>query len=83
MKSFHRIWQEIISGQNLDIYINIALTVVVATLGIFGIANQSLISSATIVILALLLTSLLVNRHNSENIQSAISKFEKTETFPV
>jgi hypothetical protein len=82
MKILRRIWQEINSGQNLDIYINIVLTVVVATLGIFGIVNQLIVSSVTLVILALLLTSLLVNRYNSEAIQSAISKLEKHETLP-
>lgn len=79
MRFQRRAWNDIRSGQNLDIYITASLSLIVAILGVLGIANQSIISAAVLAVLALLLGSLLVSRHQSERIQLTLSKLENAQ----
>ena len=60
MRFLRRVWNDIRSGQNLDIYITASLSLIIAVFGVLGIANQSIISAAVLAVLALLLSSLLV-----------------------
>jgi hypothetical protein len=76
------IWQDLRSGKNLDIYINIILAGVFTILGILGIVEINVISSAILAILTLLLTSLWVNRRDSLKIQAVISKIERPDSLP-
>ncbi|BAZ71215.1 hypothetical protein NIES4106_60120 (plasmid) [Fischerella sp. NIES-4106] len=44
MQFLRHVWQDIRSGQNLDIYITASLSLVIAIFGVIGIANQSIVS---------------------------------------
>ncbi len=78
MKAIRRIWQDIRNGQNIDIYITVTVSFVVAILSAFGVTNQTLISSAILAILALVSASLLSNRRANESIESALRAVEKS-----
>lgn len=79
MKLFQRIWQDILARQNFDIYITVVLAFMVAILGLFGIVDQTIISSAVLATLALTSVSLLMNRRENEDIQLALSRIETTD----
>jgi hypothetical protein len=79
MRFLRRAWDDIRSGQNLDIYITALLSLIVAILGVSGIVNQSVISAAVLAVLALLLSSLLVARYQNDKIQSVLSKLGRTQ----
>jgi hypothetical protein len=79
MRFLRRVWDDIWSGQNLDIYITALLSLIIAAFGMLGIVNQSVISAAVLAVLALLLSSLLVARYQSDKIQSVLSKLESTQ----
>ncbi|MBH8564473.1 hypothetical protein I8748_20185 [Nostoc sp. CENA67] len=81
MRLLRHVWQDIRSGQNLDIYITAPLSLVVAIFGVIGIANQSIVSAAILTVLALLLSHLLVTRNQNEQIQIALSKLEINQSL--
>lgn len=72
MKYLTIIWQDIRTGQNLDIYITITLSIVVGILGVFGIVNQTIISGAVLATLALVSAIMLQNRRENDSLQNAI-----------
>jgi hypothetical protein len=80
MRFLRRVWNDIRSGQNLDIYITASLSLIIAVFGVLGIANQSIISAAVLAVLALLLSSLLVARHQNDKIQAILSKLETIQS---
>ena len=67
-----KIWQDIRTGQNLDVLVTILIAVAVAVLGIIGVTDQSIISSAILATLALVSVSLLLNRYRDEQIENAL-----------
>lgn len=73
------IWQDIRTGQNLDIYITIAIAIAVAILGTIGGANQTVISSAILATLALVSIGTLRNRREDEVIKNTLVKIETTD----
>ena len=66
MKSLKSIWEDIKSGRNIDIYITVVIAVGIALVDIFGVVNQSIISSATLAVLALVAYSLLQDRRKNQ-----------------
>ena len=80
MKFLHRVWQDIKSGHNLDIYITVAIAMVVAILGVLGVADDKIVFSAVLATLALVSSSLLVNRRENEEIRSALSNVTTTQS---
>lgn len=81
MQFLKHLWQDIRSGQNLDIYITALLSLLVAIFGLIGIANQSIVSAAILAVLALLLSHLLVARNQNEQIQATLSKLEINQSL--
>jgi hypothetical protein len=55
--------------QNLDLYVTVTLAVIIAILGLIGIVNQTVISSAILAILSLVSYSLIKSRHQDEDIK--------------
>ncbi|WP_375467263.1 hypothetical protein [uncultured Nostoc sp.] len=81
MQILRHVWQDIRSGQNLDIYITASLSLVIAIFGFLGIANQSVISAAVLAVLALLLSYLLVARNQNDQIRTALSRLEINQSL--
>ena len=79
MKILKKIWYDLQSGQNIDKYLTICLAVVFTILGYFEIANQVKVSSAILVVLALVSISLLQNHNENQNIKKTIDNLNKTE----
>ena len=76
MNSFKNIVKDIRTRQNLDIYITTILAIIIAILGIFGVANLAVISSVILATLSLVSISLLTNRHENEKTQDLLLKIE-------
>lgn len=74
MKILRIIWNDIRSGQNIDVYITVGVAIVVGVLGILSIASSTIIASATLAILALMAINLLLNRYENENIRKLIAQ---------
>lgn len=76
MNYIRLVWQDIKRGVNLDIYITVIVSVVIAILGVTGIANNAVLFSAVLATLALLSTSLLVNRKDNDGIRDALAQIK-------
>lgn len=79
MNLIRDIWSDVRSGQNIDVYVTIVLALLVATLGTWGIADQSIISSAVLATLALVSIGILVNRRENSEIRRTLSSLESTQ----
>jgi hypothetical protein len=79
VKFFQNIWQDVRSGQNIDSYITIFIAVVIAILGITGIADEKIILSAVLATLAMVSTGLLVNRQENKRLSDAIANIENLD----
>ena len=85
MKTLQKVWHDIRSGENIDLYLTVVVAASLATLNIFGVAPQSLLSPITLGVLALLAITSLGNRYRIERLVSAFSRSADSffmEEFP-
>lgn len=80
LNRLRRVGHDIRTGQNIDVYIAIVISVIVALLSIFSIASQAIIFSALLVIMALVLNSMLVNRQQNEETMAMLSNLKSTRS---
>lgn len=66
MRYFKLILQDIRSGRNIDIYATIFVVILVALVDILNISSQEFISSAILLVLALVSSSLLQDRRSNQ-----------------
>lgn len=78
MTRLHRVWEEIRRGENIDLYVAAPLAIFVAVLGVFGVTSPQVVSSLTLVILGLLATSLLTNRHTMKELSEKLTESSNT-----
>lgn len=75
--------KEIRKGENIDLYLTVLLAIVVAILGITGVANFEIISAVMLAILGLIANSLLASRRSTQEMQEAAyqlkTQFEKLQ----
>lgn len=82
-----QIWNDIRRGENIDLYITVAIAIPLATLSIFGIQQlSSWVAPLTLAVLALFAVSLLVNRQKMDvqqerNDKSTTAILEKLHTL--
>lgn len=69
MKNFSKIWDDIRSGTNIDIYFTVLGSFFVVVLGILQVVDETIVSSAILACLALVSMSLLANRRESEKLK--------------
>lgn len=81
MKQLHRVWEDIQHGENVDLYVAVPLAILIAILGIFGITSPQLVSSITLIILGLLASSLLANRHAVQELSQRLVQTSETIFF--
>jgi hypothetical protein len=85
MLNMKTIWKEVSHGENIDVYVTIAVASVTFILSVFGIVEQKLINSITLIVLCLLVISSLVNRHQlNDKLASygSVSGIQFSERFP-
>jgi hypothetical protein len=70
-KTIEDIKNDIKNGENIDIYLSILLAVVVAVLGIIGVASFSILSAAILMLLSLLAGSILMIRKSANDARGA------------
>ena len=68
MRAFRRIWKDIQQGENIDLYVTVAIALFLAVLNITGFAPQTWVAPLTLAVLALLAIATLGNRHRLEAI---------------
>jgi hypothetical protein len=78
LNRLRRVGHDIRTGQNIDVYIAIVISVIVALLNIFSIPSQAIIFSTLLVIMALVLSSMLVNRQQNEETMAMLSNLKST-----
>jgi hypothetical protein len=81
MKLLRQAWDDIRRGENIDLYVAAPLAIVIGLLGIFGVTSPQLISSVTLVILALLATSLLKSQHAVKELSQKLMQTPDTIFF--
>ncbi len=67
---------DIKNGENLDSYLTIILSIVIATLGLLGAASSQIVSAAILGILALVGNSLLISRRSAQEVKKAAEQLE-------
>jgi hypothetical protein len=81
-----RIWGEIRRGENIDLYLTVAVALVFTVLNVLGLAPSDKISALTLAILALLTISMLISRHKVEEAVQQMAQPGETqflEKFPI
>jgi hypothetical protein len=73
MKFLRRAWEDIRQGENLDLYVTVAVSFLLIVLNILGVA-LSLSTPLSLTILALLAIAILGNRHRLETILRNLAK---------
>ena len=83
LEGIKRVWTDINQGENIDLYLTLAVAIILAGLNVFGI-GQSMVGSITLAVLALLAFSSLVNRRKLEETVDAITRDKDVllEKFP-
>lgn len=74
LKQIKTVAQELKRGENLDLYLIIFLALVIAVLGVLGVANFAIVSATILATLGLLAGSLLQNRRTVIDAKDATTK---------
>lgn len=85
MAFLKRAWQEIKSGENIDLYLTVVFAAGIAILNLLEVAPQSVLGPITLAILALLALTALGNRHRVEDLPNKFVHFKNdlfVEEFP-
>jgi hypothetical protein len=68
IEPLQRIWKDVRSGENLDVYLTIAVALVLSVLNILEVGLSDKLPAVTLSVLALLAISSLVSRHRVEDL---------------
>ena len=68
MKLLRRIWQDFRQGENIDLYLTVIVSIVLAVLNIVNVVPPSWIAPLNLSVLALLSFAILGNRYRIETI---------------
>jgi hypothetical protein len=79
VRALKRIFDDIKQGENLDLYLTIAVALIVAGLNLLSITPPDLLNSLMLAIFAIIASSLVGNRHRLENIQKQLGETNKEE----
>lgn len=71
---FQTAWDDIRSGENIDIYLTLLVCLVLVVAGIVGIADFIVLASGILATLAILATSILGVRKAAQNLREALDK---------
>ena len=73
LKSLKRIWNDVRSGENLDVYLTITVALVLSILNILGVTLSDKLPAITLAVLALLAIASLVSRHRIEDLTTNLA----------
>lgn len=79
MRVLRRIWDDIRSGENIDLYITVIVALGLAVLNIIGVAPQAYLAPITLAVLGLLAITSLGNRYRIEELLQ--KQAQSTESF--
>lgn len=85
MRVLRRIWHDIKSGENIDLYITVTVALSLAVLNLVGVAPQTYLAPITLAVLGLLAITSLGNRYRIEELlqkQSQSTESFYSEEFP-
>jgi hypothetical protein len=72
MKGLQRVWQDFQQGENIDLYVTVAVSMVLVVLGLINIVPESWILPLNLAVLALLSIAILGNRYRTETVLKKI-----------
>lgn len=81
LKHIKQIGHDIHTGHNIDVYIAIVLSIILALLSIFGIISQTIILSALLTIMAIVPYSMMVTRQQNEETIAMLSNLKDTRSL--
>jgi hypothetical protein len=70
-------------GRSIELYITVAVAITIAALGVAGAVNSGVIGAATLAVLALLATSGLASRHQSDEMNTKLDRIEEADAGQV
>ena len=73
MKLLRRIWQDFRQGENIDLYLTVTVSIVLAVLNIVNIVPSPWITPLNLSVLALLAFAMLGNRYRVETILERVT----------
>ena len=76
-KFFKDIWSDIIEGKNIELYLIIALAIIVLLADVFGVNTDSAILEIVLATLAILVYSMIDSRRANENVRLEIKKLDE------
>lgn len=85
MNLFHRSWNDIRRGENIDLYLTIILALSLVALNLLGFAAEKLLAPITLAVLGLLAVTMLGNRYRLEELLEKDNKIKSSfflEEFP-
>ena len=65
---FKRIYQDVLEGQNLEVYLTLLVALVLLILDVFGLVSPNIVAAGTLATLALLAYSTLNNRQQMHQV---------------
>ena len=74
MRALERFWKDIRRGENIDLYVTVAVAIVLAMLNVIGIAPQTWVAPLILAVLALFAIATLMNRHKLETLLQTINQ---------
>jgi hypothetical protein len=74
MKVLQRVWADIRKGENIDVYIALVVSVVVAVWGLFSGGLQEKIFAAMLMVLSIMSVGLLINRRSNDKIKEILER---------
>ena len=81
VKQIKRIGHDIHIGQNIEIYLGVLISATIAVLSAFNITNQTITLSVLLGAMALVTSSMLVNRRQNEEIKDVLSNLKDTRSL--
>jgi len=77
--AFRLLKDDLRQARNLDLYIVVAIAVVVAVLGVFNVVDPRILAAATLAVLAVMATSMLASRHQIDSVRMMLDRMAATE----
>lgn len=83
MSAVGRLRLDLRHGRNLDLYIAVAVAVVIAVLGVAGAVDPKVLAAATLAVLAVMATSGLASRHQVDDVRTTLERLAANESGKV
>ncbi|MDJ0799654.1 MAG: hypothetical protein QNJ51_23045 [Calothrix sp. MO_167.B12] len=81
MQFLRKVLIDVRQGENIDLYLTVIIAAGIAVANIFGLTSGTLVGSATLAVLALLVSSSLSNRHQTDQFFELLKSYVSENTL--